>query len=332
MALSGKIIGTGSYVPAKSYTNFDLEEMMDTSNEWIVQRSGIEKRHWAEDECTSDLALQASLKALKAANMSADQLDMIIFATISPDHDFPGTACFLQQKLGLSEIPAIDIRQQCTGFIYGLSMADVYIKSGQYKNILLVGAEIHSKGLEKTPNGRNVSVLFGDGAGAVVLTATDEKDSGIYHTELRADGNYAKELWTPAPGSGLGKIRISKEILDEGLQYPLMNGKLVFVHAVKRMSEILVGCLKKSGFDLEDVDLFLFHQANLRINQKVAEVLKIPEEKIFNTIQDYGNTTAATIPLGMDKAIEAGVLKPGMLVALAAFGSGFTWGASVHRF
>ncbi|RLA66964.1 MAG: 3-oxoacyl-ACP synthase [Epsilonproteobacteria bacterium] len=330
MALSSKIIGVGSYVPPKSYTNFDLEEMMDTSHDWIVQRSGIEKRHWVEDECTSDLALQASLKALKAADMSADQLDMIIFATISPDHEFPGTACFLQQKLGISKIPAIDIRQQCTGFIYGLSMADVYIKSGQYKNILLVGAEVHSKGLDKTPNGRAISVLFGDGAGAVVLTAT--KDSGIFHTELRADGNFAKELWTPAPGSALGKERISKEILDKGLHYAQMNGKLVFVHAVKRMSEILVESLKKSGFSLDDVDLFLFHQANLRINNKVAEVLNIPEEKVFNTIQEFGNTTAATIPLGMDQAIKTGVLKPGMLVAMAAFGGGFTWGASVIRF
>jgi len=336
VALSSKIIGVGSYVPPNCYTNFDLEKMMDTSNEWIVQRSGIKKRHWVEDECTSDLALHASLKALKAADISADQLDMIILGTLSPDHEFPGTACFLQQKLGVPGIPAIDIRQQCTSFIYGLSMADVYIKSGQYKKILIVGAEVHSKGIDKTPQGRSISVLFGDGAGAVVLSATDVSDKGkepgIIHTELRADGNFAKELWVPAPGSALGKDRISNKILAEGLHYPQMNGKTVFVHAVKKMSEILVGTLKKSGFTLDDVDLFLFHQANMRINNKVAEVLHIPSEKVFNTIQDYGNTTAATIPLGMDKAIEDGVLKPGMLVAMAAFGSGFTWAASIVRF
>ena len=332
--LSTKIIGVGSYVPPRSITNFDLEKMMDTSNEWIIQRSGIEKRHWVTDECTSDLALIASQNALSDAKISAKDLDMIILATLSPDHDFPGTACFIQQKLGISEIPAFDIRQQCSGFLYGLNMADAFIKSGQYKNILLIGAEVHSKGIDKTPNGRNVSVLFGDGAGAVVLTATDAKDkndSRIFHTEIRADGNFAKELWTPAPGSATGPIRLTPEILAEGLHFPYMNGKLVFVHAVKRMAEILMLTLEKSGFGLNDVDLFLFHQANLRINQKVAEVLKLPEEKVFNTIQNFGNTTAATIPLGMDTAIKAGVLKPKMLVAMAGFGSGFTWGASVAR-
>ena len=330
MALSSKIIGVGSYVPPKSYTNFDIEKMMDTTNEWIVQRSGIEKRHWVDEESTSDLALEASLKAIKNAHLSADQIDMILFATLSPDHDFPGTACFLQQKLGLSGIPAIEVRQQCTGFLYGLSMADLYIKSGQYKNILLVGAEVHSKGLDKTPNGRAISVLFGDGAGAVVLSATE--GPGVIYTELHADGKFAKELWVPAPGLGNGKDRITKAHLDEGLQYPVMNGKLVFVHAVKKMSEVLMSSLKKSGHTLEDVDLFLFHQANLRINDKVGEVLNIPPEKVFNTIKDYGNTTAATLPLGMDKAIEAGVLKPGMLVAMTAFGSGFTWASSILRF
>lgn len=332
--LSSRIIGVGSYVPPRVITNFDLEKMMDTSNDWIVQRSGIEKRHWVTDECTSDLALIASQNALKDAKISANDLDMIILASLSPDHDFPGTACFIQQKLGISEIPAFDIRQQCSGFLYGLSMADAFIKSGQYKNILLIGAEVHSKGIDKTPNGRNVSVLFGDGAGAVILTSTDIKDkndSRVFHTEIRADGNFAKELWTPAPGSATGPIRLTPEILAEGLQYPYMNGKLVFVHAVKRMAEILLLTLKKSGFELNDIDLFLFHQANLRINQKVAEVLNLPEEKVFNTIQNFGNTTAATIPLGMDEAKKSGVLKPNMLVAMVAFGSGFTWGASVVR-
>jgi 3-oxoacyl-[acyl-carrier-protein] synthase-3 len=330
MALSSKFIGVGSYLPSKSITNFDLEKMMDTSNEWIVQRSGIEERRWVDGESCSDLALEASKKALENANMSADELDMIILATLSPDHEFPGTACFLQQKLGVPGIPAIDIRQQCTGFIYGISTADAFIKSGQYKNILVVGSEVHSKGLDKSTRGRDVTVLFGDGAGAVVLQAS--KDQGIIHSELRADGNFAKELWVPSPGSARPKDLINKDDMDMGLHFPEMNGKVVFVHAVKKMSEVLVETVKKSGFNLEDIDFFLFHQANLRINQKVAEVLKLPEEKVFNTIEKFGNTTAATIPLGMDKAIEAGKLKPGMLVAMAAFGSGFTWASSVVRY
>jgi 3-oxoacyl-[acyl-carrier-protein] synthase-3 len=330
MALSSKFIGVGSYLPSKSITNFDLEKMMDTSNEWIVQRSGIEERRWVDGESCSDLALKASKKALENANMSADELDMIILATLSPDHEFPGTACFLQQKLGVPGIPAIDIRQQCTGFIYGISTADAFIKSGQYKNILVVGSEVHSKGLDKSTRGRDVTVLFGDGAGAVVLQAS--KDQGIIHSELRADGNFAKELWVPSPGSARPKDLINKDDMDMGLHFPEMNGKVVFVHAVKKMSEVLVETVKKSGFNLEDIDFFLFHQANLRINQKVAEVLKLPEEKVFNTIEKFGNTTAATIPLGMDKAIEAGKLKPGMLVAMAAFGSGFTWASSVVRY
>jgi 3-oxoacyl-[acyl-carrier-protein] synthase-3 len=337
MQYQSKIVGVGSYVPPRALTNFDLEEMLDTSDEWIQQRTGIVKRHWADDNMTtSDLALEASLKAIEHAGLKKEDIDMIVFATLSPDHDFPGTGCFLQDKLGLPGISVLDIRQQCTGFIYGISVADKFIGSGSHKNILVVGAELQTKGLDKTPNGRNVSVLFGDGAGAVVMTRTEvqdaSKDPHIMTTHLHADGAYAKELWVSAPGVANGPTRINKEELDAGLQYPFMNGKVVFVHAVKRMSETIVNACKEAGVDINDVDCFLFHQANMRINSKVAEMLGISEDKVFNTIQDYGNTTAATIPLGMDCAIKAGALKPGMLVASAAFGSGFTWASAVWRY
>jgi 3-oxoacyl-[acyl-carrier-protein] synthase-3 len=331
-----EILGVGSYVPPKIVTNFDLEKMLDTTDDWIQQRSGIVTRHWAEaNVSTSDLALEASLLAIKNSGLDKSEIDMIIFATVSPDHDFPGTGCFLQAKLGISEITVLDICQQCTGFLYALSIADKFILSGTHKNILIVGAELQSKGLDLTPNGRNISVLFGDGAGAVVLSRREVKDpktdSKVFSTYLYADGNFAKELWIPGPGSAFGAHRVEHSMIDEGLCYPYMNGKLVFVHASKRMAECLLHAVDKSGFKMDDIDLFLFHQANLRINSKVAELLAIPEDKVFNTIQKYGNTTAATIPLGMDDAMKAGKLKKGMLVASAAFGSGFTWASAVWR-
>ena len=331
-----EITGVGSYVPPNIYTNFDLEKMMETTDEWIQQRTGIVQRHWVdENTSTSDLALQASLNAIKNAGLEANDIDMIILATLSPDHYFPGTGCFLQAKLGIPEIAVLDIRQQCTGFIYGISIADKFIQSGSHKNILVIGAEVHSKGLDKTPNGRNVSVLFGDGAGAVVVSSrellNEKTDSRIINTHLYSDGSFARELWTAAPGNAMGSETISKQMIEEGLHYPQMNGKTVFVHATKRMAECLVHSCKEAGVSLDEIDVFLFHQANLRINSKVAEMLSIPESKVFNTIQNYGNTTAATIPLGMDDALKAGVLKKGMLVASAAFGSGFTWASAVWR-
>lgn len=334
--LRSKIAGVGAFVPPKSLTNFDLEKTLDTSDEWIQQRTGIVKRHWVEGEvATSDLAVEATKEALDAAGLKKEDIDCIIFATLSPDHDFPGSGCFLQAKLEIPGIPAFDIRQQCSGFLYGLQMADAFIKTGQYKNILLVGGEIHSKGLDRTPEGRNVAVLFGDGAGAVILSAHsgDESEGCILAHDLHADGTFAKELWVPAPGTGNGPDhRISQAMIDEKLHYPYMNGRTVFMHAVKRMAESLTYTLKTQGKTIDDVDLFLFHQANLRINDKVGEILGIPADKVFNTIQDYGNTTAATIPLGMRDAVKAGKLKRGMLVGMAAFGSGFTWGSSLLRY
>lgn len=333
---SSEILGVGMFVPPDIYTNDDLSKFMDTSNEWIIQRTGIEQRRWVKPEVTTtDLALKACEEAILNSGIDKKDIDCLLFATLSPDHDFPGNACFLQPKLGLSEIPAIDVRQQCSGFLYGMSIADAFIKSGQYKTILLVGAEIHSKGLDKTTRGRDVGVLFGDGAGALVIKRKEvkdkTKDSHIMSTHLFAEGAFAKELWVPAPGMGLGAERISHEILEKGLQYPEMNGKKVFANAVRRMCECLMLALKTNNVKLEDIDLFLFHQANLRINQMIAQELKIPEEKVFNTIQKYGNTTAATLPIGMADAVKAGKLKKGMLVASAAFGSGFTWASSVYR-
>ncbi len=334
--MKSRIYGVGSYVPPRILKNDDLATMMDTSDEWIRQRTGIEQRHWVEAGTdTSDLAVVAAERALESAKVSKNEIDCIIAATLTPDHDFPGLGCFVQAKLGVPGIPAFDVRQQCTGFLYAMSMADQYIRTGTYKRVLVVGAEVHSRGLDKTPEGRDVAVLFGDGAGAVIMGPTggavQDADSQIYSTHLHADGTFAKELWVPAPGSGLGKERITHEMLDEKLQFPKMNGKAVFVHAVKRMPEAIMEALEKNGKKIEDVDLFLFHQANLRINEMVGKQLGIPSEKIFNTIQKFANTTAATIPIGMDEAVKAGKLKKGMLVASAAFGSGFTWASALYR-
>ncbi len=332
-----QILGHGMFVPENVWTNQDLQKIMDTSDEWIQQRTGIKKRHWIDYNtatCTSDLALEASKKALESAGVKKEEIDLLILATLSPDHEFPGTACFLQSKLDIPGIPALDVRQQCTGFLYGLSIADQFIKTGTYKKVLVVGAETHSKGLDKSTRGRDVSVLFGDGAGAVVVGAVDgPADRGasqLYSTVLHADGRFAKELWVQEPGMERPGDTFDPEFTKNLEQYPAMNGKAVFLHAVKRMPEVLMEGLA-SGHKLEDVDLFLFHQANLRINEMVAKQMGIPEEKVFNTIQDFGNTTAATIPIGMSEAVRAGKLKKGMLVASAAFGSGFTWASAIYR-
>lgn len=339
--IHSRILGVGSYVPPQVWTNDDLKKLMDTSDEWIQQRTGIKQRHWVDQDSptsTSDLALEAANRALNAAGVKKEELDMIILATLSADHEFPGTACFLQAKLDVPGIPALDVRQQCSGFIYGLSIADQFIRSGTYRKILLVGAEVHSKGLDKTTRGRDVTVLFGDGAGAAVIGVADsvpgENDdtvSRVISTRLHADGRFAKELWVAEPGVGRTGERLSPDTLKDFGQYPRMNGKTVFVHATKRMPEVLMEVLEGSGKKISDVDLFVFHQANLRINEMVAKQLGIPESKVFNTIDRFGNTTAATIPIGLDEAIKAGKLKPGMLVASAAFGSGFTWASALIR-
>jgi 3-oxoacyl-[acyl-carrier-protein] synthase-3 len=329
-----RFLGLGSYVPDRVVKNDELKAYMDTSDEWIRQRTGIEERHWVDinsDTGCSDLALEAAKRALTNAKVDKSELDCIIFATLSPDHDFPGSGCFLQAKLDVPGIPAIDIRQQCTGFIYGISIADQFIRTGTYKRVLMVGAEVHSKGLDKTTRGRDVAVLFGDGAGAVVMgPVDDDKGSCILSTHLHADGKFAKELWLPLPGMAHPGDRLTADLLTGG-EYPQMNGKTVFIHATKRMPEAVMEALTANNLKIADIDLFIFHQANLRINEMIAKQMGIPEDKVFNTIQKFGNTTAATIPLGLDEAVKAGKLKPGMLVASAAFGSGFTWASAVFR-
>jgi 3-oxoacyl-[acyl-carrier-protein] synthase-3 len=330
-----RITGIGAHLPPGVVTNDDLSRMMDTSDEWITQRTGIKERRWVEPHvATSDLALEAGRAALEDAGVGAEDVEMIFLATLSPDHEFPGTACFLQAKLGVSGIPATDVRQQCTGFVYAMSMADQYIRTGFARRILVVGSEVHSKGLDISTAGRDVAVLFGDGAGAVVVEATDVDDPAvdphILSTHLHADGRGAQELWLPAPGMAHERF-MTHEMIDKGLHYPLMNGRAVFVNAVKRMGEAVVETVRANDVAIDDVDLFVFHQANLRINEAVAERLEIPADKVFNTIERYGNTTAATIPIGLHEAAVTGRLEKGMLVVVAAFGSGFTWGSMLLR-
>lgn len=307
---------------------------MDTSDEWITQRTGIKQRHWVDPETsTSDLGAKAATHALEDAGLEPGDIDMLLVATLSADHYFPGTACFVQEKMGMAGIPAIDVRQQCTGFIYAMSMADQFLRTGFAEKVLVVGAEVHSKGLDISTEGRDVTVLFGDGAGAVVLEATEVDDDStpqVFSTHLHADGSGAQELWLPGPGMAYERFA-THEMLDEGLQYPQMNGRTVFVNAVKRMGEAVQEALDANDATIDDVDLFVFHQANLRINEAVAGKFGIPEDKVFNTIERYGNTTSATIPIGLEEARRAGKLEPGMLVCGAAFGSGFTWGSMLLR-
>jgi len=330
-----KILGTGTSLPERIVTNHELEVMLNTSDDWIRQRSGIAERRWASsDTATSDLALDASRKALARAGVAASDLDMIILATLSPDHEFPATACFLQAKLGIKNVPAMDVRQACSGFMFGLSVARQFIATGAKKRILLVGSEIHSKCLDLTPKGRDVSVLFGDGAGAVVLGPGAETHNGIeiVDVSIGTDGSQAKELWTPAPGTGFkAASRLSPGMISEGLQYPAMQGRTVFIHAVQTMTQILRDILRSHGLEPQSVDRFVLHQANQRIVEAVGQQLGVSPDRFFNTIQKYGNTSAASLPIGIHDAIEAGALKPGHTAAFAVFGAGFSWGAALAR-
>jgi 3-oxoacyl-[acyl-carrier-protein] synthase III len=333
--LRSRITGVGSYLPPRVVTNDELSELMDTSDEWIASRSGIRERRWVDPgTTTSDLALEAANRAIESAGIEAGQVDMILVATLSPDHEFPGTACFLQAKMALPGIPAIDVRQQCSGFVYGVSIADAMVRAGNASTVLLVGAEIHSKGLDISTAGRDVSVLFGDGAGAVVIQATEvtdpATDSHILTTHLHADGSFAESLWLPAPGMAFDTFMHSG-LVDEGLHYPQMDGRTVFVNAVTNMPAAVEEALSATGLGAGDVDLFVFHQANMRIIEAAAHRLGIPAEKMVNTIERTANTTAATLPICLDEAVTTGRLTEGMLVAGAAFGSGFTWGSMLVR-
>jgi 3-oxoacyl-[acyl-carrier-protein] synthase-3 len=327
-----RILGVGMYLPEREITNQDLEaiEALQTSDEWIRQRTGILTRRFvSEGQSGTDLAVQASNEAIKNANLSPDDIDFIIYATLSPDYFFPGNGCFVQDRIfGDRTIGALDIRTQCSGFIYSLSVADSLIKIGQYEHILIVGAEVHSTALDFTFAGRDLTVLFGDGAGAVVVGPAPEGHSGILAHALHSEGKYAKELWTEYPASAHNP-RVSHEALDQGRQYPQMNGRMVFKHAVTRMVEVSREVLAKAGKTIEEVDLLLPHQANIRINQMVASQLGIPEDLMVNTISWTGNTTAATIPICMYEALRQEKLKDNDLVLLTSFGAGFTWAASL---
>lgn len=328
---NSKIIGLGHYVPEKVVKNSDLEKIMDTNNEWIVERTGIEERRWfdPEKDTVSNMATKATHKALERANLDVKDIDFIVFATITPDYFFPGSGVLLQRELGLQGIGALDIRNACSGFIYALSIADQFIKTGMYKTVLVVGAEIQSSALDKSTEGRSSSVIFADGAGAAIVQATDE-NKGVLSTHLHADGDYAEELYVRDPGSSR-KVRLSKELLD-GKSFNLtMNGNAVFKHAVVRFSEVIKEALEQNGHTPEEIDLLVPHQANLRISNFVQKQFNLPDEKVFNNIMRLGNTTAASIPIAMSEAWEQGKIKDGDLVCLAAFGSGFTWASALIR-
>jgi len=323
-----RITGLGHYVPPKVVTNDDLSKIMDTSDAWIRERTGIEKRHFVEAGVgTADLAFEATKKALQDAKKDSKAIDFIILATLSPDYFFPGSGVLLQSKLGIDSIGALDIRTQCTGFIYGLSVADTMIRAGQYERILLVGSEVHSKALDLSTRGRDLAVLFGDGAGAAFIEA-EEGESGILSTHLHSDGRYAKNLWVETPGS---LSPISQQSVEEGRHFPKMNGREVFKHAVTKFISVIQEALKANQISKDEIDLLVVHQANLRIAEAVRECLHLPPEKIYNNIQRVGNTTAASIPMALSEAKAEGKLKEGDLVCLAAFGSGFTWGSALIR-
>lgn len=343
-----KIAGIGHYVPENVYTNDDLTKWMETSDQWIQERTGIKERRFANklSENTTTMATEASKKAIENAGISPEDIDFIIFATLSPDYYFPGGGVLLQRELGIAktEIAALDIRNQCSGFIYGMTVADQFIKTGMYKNILLVGAEKHSSGLEFTTRGRGVSVIFGDGAGAVVLQPTDKEDQGILTTAIHSNGTNAEELSLVSPGAHggyfnkeadygfedndvLGDIFITQKMYEDGHFYPYMNGPAVFKTAVVKFPEVINETLKNIEATPEDIDLLIPHQANLRISQFVQRSLNLRDDQVFNNIHKYGNTTAASIPIALSEAYQEGRVKEGNLVCLAAFGSGFTWGS-----
>jgi 3-oxoacyl-[acyl-carrier-protein] synthase III len=329
---SSSILGIGHYVPSKVVTNHDLAKLMNTTDEWIVQRTGIKERRFIEHSGigASDLALPAVKMALEHAGLTEKDIDAIVFATLSPDHNFPGSGCFLGHKLGLPGVPALDVRNQCSGFLYGMSVADAWVRAGVYKHVLLVGAEVHSTGIELADRGRDVAVLFGDGAGAAIIGPSTDPEQGIRSIEIHADGAGAKDLWLEAPASAYDP-RLTKEMFDEGKHFPAMNGKQVFRWATEKMPEVARVAMENAKITAADVDLFVPHQANLRINQMVGQKLGIPESKTVANIEKYGNTTAATIPLGLSEAWREGRCRRGSNVLMAAFGSGYTWGAAVVR-
>jgi len=326
-----EFISTGMYVPERVVTNRQLAEMMDTSDEWIRARTGIEERRWVgEGELTSDLAAQASRMALERAGMRAADLDAIVLATLSPEYMFPGSGVLLQAKLGVQGIPCLDIRNQCSGFIYGLSVADAWIRAGQYKRVLLVGAEVQSAGLDLTTRGRELAVLFGDGAGAAILGPTADEKRGVLSTHLFADGSLASLLVLDVGGVAHNP-RVSHELIDQGLQFPVMKAHEVFLCAAKLMPEAVRVALEANRLAAGDVRLLVAHQANLRILEMVQKRLGLSDHQVFNNVQRYGNTTAASIPMALHEALDAGRLDRGDVLVLTAFGGGLTWASAAIR-
>jgi 3-oxoacyl-[acyl-carrier-protein] synthase III len=328
-----KIVGIGHYVPENIITNAYLESIMETNDAWITERTGIKERRYFTygKDTNASMATEASKIAIERAGLTPQDIDFIVYATITPDYYFPGPGFILQREMGMEGIGVLDIRDQCSGFIYALSTADQFIKSGMYKNILVIGSELQSTFLNHSSEGRGVAVIFGDGAGAVVLQATDNESSRVLSTHLHADGNFAEDLYVKSPGSSR-----PNRFYDDLLENPsngdvVMNGNLVFKHAVVRFPEVIREALNTNGLAPEDIDLLVPHQANLRISEYVRQQMGMSEDKVFNNIQKYGNTTAASIPIALCEAWESGRIKSGDLVCLAAFGSGFTWGSALIR-
>ena len=325
------ISGTGFYLPPRIVTNDELSSYMDTTDEWIQERTGIKERRYVEKGVgPSDLAISATEQALKAADLKVSDIDFIIFATSTPDFYAPGSGCVLQEKMGFNEIGALDIRVQCSGFIYGLSIAEQYIRTGNFKNILLIGAEVQSTAMHLTDEGRDTAIIFGDGSGAAIISATEE-NKGILSTHMHSEGKYLKELWLEAPASNAGHPRITREVLDEGKQYLKMNGKEVFRHAITRFPEVINEALEANNLTSENINLLIPHQANLRITQMVQKRLGLSNDQVFSNIHKYGNTTAATIPIALAEAFNEGRIKEGDILVLAAFGAGFTWASAIMK-
>ena len=332
---NSKIIGMGMYVPENVVTNEDLTSMMNTSHEWIIERTGIEERRHiikGDGNTTATMGVKAAKIAIERADIDKNDIDLILFATLSPDYYFPGSGVIVQQQLEIPTCPAMDIRNQCSGFIYALSTADQFIKTGMYKNILIIGSENHSGGLDMTTRGRGVSVIFGDGAGAVVLSRSEDADKGILSTHLHSEGQFAEELALIGPSTN----RWVPEILEANdpndiSYYPNMNGQLVFKNAVVRFSEVIMEGLQQNQMTPDQIDMLIPHQANLRISQFIQRKFGLNDDQVYNNIMRYGNTTAGSIPIALTEAWEEGKIKSGDLVVLAAFGSGFTWGSALIR-
>lgn len=326
-----RFLGTGLAVPDRVVTNDELSRLMDTSDEWIRSRTGIRERRWVtEGETGVELGLRASRRALEMAGIAPGDLDAIVYATSSPDHFAPGNGVYLQRLLEISTIPALDVRAQCSGFIYGLSVADAWIRTGQFRRVLVVGSEIQSTGLELSSAGRHVAVIFADGAGAAVLGPAHSDDGGILAFDLHSEGTHAEKLWVDTPGS-MYHPRVSREHIEEGRQYLEMDGREVFRHAVVRMPESVRAVLSAIGQPVESIKLLLAHQANLRIAEVVQKELGLRDEQVYNNIMWYGNTTAATIPIALDECVRGGRLDEGDLIVMTAFGSGFMWGSVAVR-